>query len=202
MRRSLVVGNRLVYALFLASLVVILGFALPGCGGGSDGSGDSAASSTSTGKSMIGMIVLRSAAFRPGGAIPERYTCDGAGLSPPLRWRNVPSGTAEFLLLAIDLDGDRRDAVQWAVGGLGPGLREIGSGRLPAGAVVGRNSAGKVSWGGVCGTRGRVHHVAFLFYALNRRLRLKAGFDPATVRSELKNATLARGLTVAAYERR
>jgi phosphatidylethanolamine-binding protein (PEBP) family uncharacterized protein len=193
--------NRLAYALFIAILAAVLAFASTGCGG-SDGSGVSAASSTSTTPSMIGTIVLSSAAFKPGGAIPARYTCDGAGLSPPLRWRNVPPGTAEFLLLAIDLNGGRTDAVQWAVGGLGPGLRGIRIGRLPAGAVVGRNSAGKVGWGGICGARGRVHHVAFLFYALNRKLGLKAGFDPATVRSELKDATLARGLAVATYERR
>jgi phosphatidylethanolamine-binding protein (PEBP) family uncharacterized protein len=151
---------------------------------------------------MIGTIVLRSAAFRPGGAIPARYTCDGAGLSPPLRWQSVPAGTAEFLLLAIDLNGGRPDAVQWAVGGLGPGLRGIRTGRLPAGAVVGRDGAGKVGWGGICGARGRVHHVAFLFYALSRRLGLKAGFNPALVRGALERGTLARGLTVGTYKRR
>jgi phosphatidylethanolamine-binding protein (PEBP) family uncharacterized protein len=193
--------NRLLHALFIAILVAVLAFALTGCGG-SDGSGVSTASSTSTGKSMIGTIVLRSAAFKSGGSIPARYTCDGAGLSPPLRWQSVPPGAVEFLLLAIDLNGGRRDAVQWAVGGLGPGLRGIRTGRLPTGAVVGRNSAGKVGWGGVCGARGRVHHVAFLFYALNRRLGLKTGFNSALVRGGLQHGTLARGLTVGTYKRR
>jgi phosphatidylethanolamine-binding protein (PEBP) family uncharacterized protein len=196
------VKNRLAYALFIASLAVILSFSLTGCGGGSDGSGVSTASSTSTGKSMIGTIVLRSAVFKPGGSIPARYTCDGAGLSPPLRWQNVPSGTAEFLLLAIDLNGGRTEAVQWAVGGLDPGLRGIRAGRLPAGAVVGRNSAGKIGWGGICGARGRVHHVAFLFYALRYKLGLKAGFNPALVRGGLNTATLARGLTIGTYKGR
>jgi hypothetical protein len=198
----LVVKDRLAYALLIAILAAVLVFASTGCGGGSDGSGVSAASSTSTTASRIGTIVLRSAAFKPGGAIPARYTCDGAGLSPPLRWQNVPPGTAEFLLLAIDLNGGRTDAVQWAVGGLDPGLRGMRAGRLSAGAVVGRNSAGKIGWGGICGARGRVHHVAFLFYALSRKLGLKAGFNPALVRGGLKSGTLARGLTVGTYERR
>lgn len=94
--------------------------------------------------------------------------------------------------------------MQWAVSGLAPNLNGIATGRLPDGAVLGRNGAGKSGmsgWAGICGARGRVHHVAFLLYALSRPLGLKARFDPALVRSGLKSATLARGLTVATYKR-
>jgi phosphatidylethanolamine-binding protein (PEBP) family uncharacterized protein len=183
-------------------LSLLMALALAGCGGGS---GASVKRSTYLPRSTLGTISLDSAAFRSGGPISKRYTCDGAGLSPPLRWHNAPAGTAELLLLAIDLNGGRGDAVQWAVGGLAPNLHGIATGRLPATAVLGRDSAGKSGksgWGGICGLRGRVHHVAFLLYALSRRMGLKAGFDPAIVRSALKSATLARGLTVATYRRR
>jgi phosphatidylethanolamine-binding protein (PEBP) family uncharacterized protein len=132
----------------------------------------------------------------------RRYTCDSADLSPPLRWRGVPAGSVELLLLAIDLDGGSTGAVQWAVAGLPPSVPGIRAGRLPAGAVVGHNSAGETRWGGICDASGGLHHLAFLLYALSRHLGLKAGFDPATVRSGLKDATLARGLTVATYEPR
>lgn len=133
--------------------------------------------------------------------MPRRYTCDGAGLSPPLAWRNVPARSVELLLLAIDLDGGHTDAVQWAVGGLPASAPGISAGRLPPGAVVGRGGAGDARWGGICGARGRVHHVAFLLYALDRKLGLRAGFDPATLRGGLSSATVARGLTVATYRR-
>jgi phosphatidylethanolamine-binding protein (PEBP) family uncharacterized protein len=134
--------------------------------------------------------------------MPSRYTCDGADVSPPLRWRNVPARSAELLLLAIDLDGGRAGAIQWTVAGLSPRSPGIAAARLPAGAVIGRNSAGESRWGGICDGSGRPHHVAFLLYALSRRLGLKAGFDLATVRGGLEDTTLARGLTVATYERR
>ena len=171
-----------------------------GCGGGSGASATSTKPFPSL-RTMLGTVTLSSPAFRPGGAISTRYTCDGADLSPPLRWRNLPAGSVELLLLAIDLDGGRTGAIQWAVGGLPSGSSGITAGRLPAGAVVGRNSAGEARWGGICGAGGRLHHVAFLLYALDRGLGLKAGFDVATVRGGLKDATLARGLTVAAYRR-
>ena len=47
-------------------------------------------------------IVLTSAAFPDGAAIPVRYTDDGEGVSPPLEWTGVPSGTTTLALLIED----------------------------------------------------------------------------------------------------
>jgi phosphatidylethanolamine-binding protein (PEBP) family uncharacterized protein len=149
----------------------------------------------------LGKIVLASSAFKAGGAIPARYTCDGAGVSPPLEWRGVPHGAAELFLLAIDLSGSTSDAIQWAVAGIPPSATGLSAGSLPAGAVAGLNSAGKAGWGGICGAKGQLHHVAFLFYALNHKLGLKAGFNPIVARNSLKDGTLGTGLTLAVYQR-
>jgi phosphatidylethanolamine-binding protein (PEBP) family uncharacterized protein len=181
---------------------LVVALACVGCGSGATRSQAPSNASTSQTRSTLGSIVLHSTAFQPGGAMPLRYTCDGVGLSPPLEWQKLPSGAVELFLLAVDLDGGRTDAVQWAVGGLSPSLHGIPSGKLPAGAVAGSNSAGRSGWGGICGARGRVHHVAFLLYALSHGLGLKPGFNPALVRAGLKSATLARGLTLATYKRR
>lgn len=34
-----------------------------------------------------------------GGELPVSATCDGAGVPPTIRWRNVPEGTVSFLLI-------------------------------------------------------------------------------------------------------
>ncbi len=149
----------------------------------------------------LGQIKLTSTAFKTGGPIAVRYTCDGAGISPPLQWHGVPRGSAELLLLAVDLSGSAEDAIQWAVAGISPGTHSISAGSLPAGAVAGLNSAGKAGWGQICGAKGKLHHVAFLFYALRHKLGLKTGFNPAVVRDGLKGATLASGVTLATYQR-
>jgi phosphatidylethanolamine-binding protein (PEBP) family uncharacterized protein len=149
----------------------------------------------------FGKIKITSAAFKAGGPIAAKYTCDGAGTSPPLQWQGVPRGTAEVFVLAIDLSGSASDAIQWAVAGLAPPTGSIPEGSLPPGAVAGVNSAGKVGWGGICGAKGQLHHVAFLFYALKHRLNLKSGFNPIEVRNGLKGSTLANGLTLATYQR-
>lgn len=149
----------------------------------------------------FGKIKVTSTAFKAGGPIAVKYTCNGAGTSPPLQWQGVPSGAAEVFVLAVDLSGGSREVVQWAVAGIPPGTTSIPEGSLPAGAIAGINSAGKVGWGGMCGAKGQVQRVGFLFYALRQKLKLKSGFNPIEVRGGLKGATLATGLTLATYQR-
>lgn len=149
----------------------------------------------------FGKIKVTSTAFKAGGPIAVKYTCDGAGISPPMQWQGVPSGAAEVFVLAVDLSGGAHDVVQWAIAGIPPSTTSIPEGSLPAGAVAGVNSAGKVGWGGVCGAKGQLHHVGFLFYALKRKLKLQSGFNPIEVRGGLKGVTLATGLTLATYKR-
>ena len=149
----------------------------------------------------FGRIKVTSTAFKAGGPIAVKYTCDGAGTSPPLQWRGVPSGAAEVFVLAVDLSGGSREVVQWAIAGIPPTTTSIPEGSLPAGAIAGVNSAGKVGWGGMCGAKGQLQHVGFLFYALRQKLKLQSGFNPLEVRGGLKGATLASGLTLATYQR-
>lgn len=148
----------------------------------------------------FGKIKVTSAAFKAGGPIAVKYTCDGAGTSPPMQLQGIPRGTAEVFMLAIDLSGSTNDAIQWAVAGIPPNATEIPEGSLPPGAVAGLNSAGKVGWGGICGAKGKLHHVGFLLYALKHKLGLKSGFNAEAARRGLRDS-LATGLTLALYQR-
>jgi hypothetical protein len=47
---------------------------------------------------------ISSPAFKEGGMIPAKYTCDGENLSPPLTIDNVPSDTGAMALVIADLD--------------------------------------------------------------------------------------------------
>lgn len=154
-----------------------------------------------TPEKTFGRIKVTSTAFKVGGPIAVKYTCDGAGISPPLQWQGVPNGAAEVFVLAVDLSGGSREVVQWAIAGIPPNATSIPEGGLPPGAIAGVNSAGKIGWGGMCGAKGQLQHVGFLFYALKRKLDLKPGFNPIEVRGGLKGVTLATGLTLATYQR-
>jgi Raf kinase inhibitor-like YbhB/YbcL family protein len=53
--------------------------------------------------SLAAAFALTSSAFHAGGAIPARYTCDGANVSPPLRWTAPPAGTRSYALTMVDV---------------------------------------------------------------------------------------------------
>lgn len=46
-----------------------------------------------------GTFTLLSSAFVNNGDLPKEYTCDGAGVSPPVNWINAPPGTKSFVLI-------------------------------------------------------------------------------------------------------
>lgn len=50
------------------------------------------------------MFTLTSPAFIANTAIPARYTCDDADVSPPLNWIDAPKGTRSFALIVDDPD--------------------------------------------------------------------------------------------------
>jgi phosphatidylethanolamine-binding protein (PEBP) family uncharacterized protein len=133
------------------------------------------------------------------GAIPTPYTCDGKDSWPELRWAGVPPGTAELALFAMNVQPvEEHLFVDWAVAGLDPGLEGIEAGKLPKGAVVGTNSAGKRGYS-ICPPAGEIY--MFAVYALPRSLDPRPGFDGRELRKEVLGVSGNVGLMAAAYAR-
>jgi phosphatidylethanolamine-binding protein (PEBP) family uncharacterized protein len=137
-----------------------------------------------------------------GAALPSAYTCDGRDSWPELRWQGVPAGSAELVLFAVNLQPvEGKLFFDWAVAGLDPGLEGIEAGRLPKGAVVGRNGFGKLGYS-VCPPKGSGETYLFILYALPRALSPKRGFDPTAVRKAAVAEAGNAGLLSASYSRR
>ena len=56
---------------------------------------------------------LTSSAFDEGKMIPGKYTCDGADMSPPLKWGSLPDGTKSLALICDDPDAPMGTWVHW-----------------------------------------------------------------------------------------
>jgi phosphatidylethanolamine-binding protein (PEBP) family uncharacterized protein len=149
-------------------------------------------------------ILMSSPAFGEGGRIPARYTCDGADVSPPLRWSAVPHGTAELALFVLNLNSPPGAAplIYWAVAGLHPTLHGISAGGLPAGAIVGRNSLGQSRYT-ICPAKsdGLQHYVVALL-ALPHPVAAAPGFDANALYKTVSNAAEYKGLMGFSYQRR
>jgi Raf kinase inhibitor-like YbhB/YbcL family protein len=123
-------------------------------------------------------LTLTSSAFDDNGSIPVQYTCDGANVSPPLTWSEVPEGTAELVLLFEDIDGPGGTQVYWVLFGLDPASGGLEEGKAPAEAVGGKNDYGRTDWAGPCPPIGRAHRFVFTLLALSEPSGLTEGASP------------------------
>jgi Raf kinase inhibitor-like YbhB/YbcL family protein len=145
-------------------------------------------------------MALQSPAFRAGGDIPRRFTCDGRNVSPPLRWSAVPARARELALLVEDPDAG--NFVHWSLLALPRGTRAVAEGRVPASAVQAKNGFGRAGWGGPCPPKGSIHDYAFTLYALRRPLGLGPGASPKKASSAIRAAAIAKGTLTGRYGRR
>lgn len=116
---------------------------------------------------------LSSAAFTHQGAIPSKYTCDGADLSPPLAWTDLPPGTKSLALIVDDPDAPDPAApkltwVHWVLYNLPPSANDLpeGASVLPPGTQQGLNDWQRTGYGGPCPPIGR-HRYFYKLYALD-----------------------------------
>ena len=130
-----------------------------------------------------GGMKISSPAFEDQGQIPDKYTCDGANVNPPLRMENLPAGTRSLALVFDDIDAPRGTYVHWILLNVDPGTKEIKENSVPQGAVQGLNDFKKNHYGGPCPPR-RAHRYLFKVYALDIRLDL----DSHSTKKDLEKA--------------
>jgi phosphatidylethanolamine-binding protein (PEBP) family uncharacterized protein len=62
-------------------------------------------------------IAVSSPVFDETGEIPQRFTCDGADVSPPLSFAGLPAHTAELALIVEDPDAPGGTFTHWVIWG-------------------------------------------------------------------------------------
>lgn len=151
------------------------------------------------------VLRISSSAFTEGGAIPAQYTCDGADTSPSLQWAGVPKGTAELILFISNLEARAPgggELISWAVAGLKPTHTGISAGRLPAGAIVGRNSFGQTRYT-LCPPKGSaIQHFVVVVYAVRHHVAAQPGFAANVLIKTVSHTAEYSGLAGFSYQRR
>ncbi len=166
----------------------------------SGGSTNSASSSSGEVYTAPGAFSISSSAFERNGAIPTQYTCSGAGISPPLSWEKVPAKAAELVLFVIDDNASGSNGgIRWVVGGIDPSSKGVAAGQVPAGGIVGTNTAGKTGYSAICPDRGKSDTIEFVMYALKKTIPLSSGFQPSQAEAEYGSAKLAIGEAAVTY---
>ena len=152
-------------------------------------------------------IQLTSPTLVEGQPIPTKYTCDGADISPPLKWSNVPPGAKSLALICDDPDAPAGVWVHWILYDLPPTVTELPervptTETIPNGAKQGVNDFKRIGYGGPCPPRGNPHRYFFKLYALDAELQLKARATKKDLVRAMEGHILAEGQLMGTYKRK
>ena len=160
-------------------------------------------------------LKLASLAFVDHAPMPQQYTADGPGLSPPLHWSGVPAQATEVLLIVEDADSPTPQPLVHAIahglpGGGGP---DDGAGALAEAALsavgdaeplvaMGRNSLLQSIWLPPDPPPGHgVHRYVFQLFALGPGAPLPDTPGREAARNAVQQRGLASGCLIGTYER-
>lgn len=150
---------------------------------------------------------VSSSAFANGHAIPPKYTCDGAQVSPPMTFLGAPKAAKSLALTVKDPDVPTPDAPErtlnhWVVWNVTASASvTFPEGGVPAGAQQGDNDFGH-GWLGPCPDPGSPpHHYNFTAYALDTRPALPANATAAQLEAAIAGHVLRQATLVGTYQR-
>ncbi len=151
-------------------------------------------------------FVLESPAFENGGEIPEKYTCNGLDISPPLRWSGHPPETKSLVLIVEDPDAPRGIFTHWIIYNIPVEANQLEEGVEPAeelleGMMQGVNDFGRLGYGGPCPPPGKPHRYVFKLYALDTVLELGPAASREEVLKCMDNHILAEATLIGIYSR-
>jgi Raf kinase inhibitor-like YbhB/YbcL family protein len=157
----------------------------------------------------LGMLTVTSLAFADHAPIPERYTADGDGLSPPLEWHGIPEGAAGLVLIVEDADAPTSEPLVHAiVVDIPPHEGSLHEGALSSpghdgeDVHAGRNSYLRAGWIPPDPPRGHgQHRYAFQLFALREGDAFSGKPGRDEVLTAIQERGIAAGLLVGTYER-
>ena len=152
-------------------------------------------------------MILTSSAFRDGGQIPAKYTCDGPNISPPLAFSGIPKGAKSLVLFIDDPDAPdpehpRMDWTHWLLYNLPPGTASLSEGirDLPQGTLSGWTDFRRTTYGGPCPPVGN-HRYFHRLYALDVILPNLGMASKSDILNAMKGHILDEAELVGKYRR-
>lgn len=155
----------------------------------------------------MAQFTLESSAFPNNTEIPRKYTCEGADISPPLHWKEVPSGTKSLALIVDDPDAPdpkapKRTWVHWLIYNIPPDSNGLDEGihSLPEAARFGTNDWDRSKWGGPCPPIGK-HRYFYKLFALDKFLEFPKPPTKQQLEQAMHGHILAEAQLMGLYEK-
>ncbi len=154
---------------------------------------------------------ISSNVFNHGERIPEKYTCDGQNISPPLNISGVPLEAKSLLLIMYDPDIPRfvkerfgiKEWTHWVLFNINPDTAVIPEGITTNTQIgnQGMNTNGKAGYGGPNPPDGQ-HRYAFRLYALSKTINMNNGATREGIEKAMVGSIIALAEFIGTYERK
>lgn len=143
---------------------------------------------------------ITSSAFANNATLPQKYTCQGQGINPPLAFHDVPTNAKSLVLIVTDPDAPSGLFTHWVLFNIPPNTKEIAENSYPVGAVASVTSTGNAGYVAACPPPGTgVHHYIFTLSALDAVLVLTPNISASVVESSMEGHVLAKAQLVGLY---
>jgi Raf kinase inhibitor-like YbhB/YbcL family protein len=197
--------------------IAFLSFAVA-CGKSKSSTTDTAAVITNIGRPQVDTgpantvpmtFSLSSSVFDPNASMPTKYTCEGAGISPPLAWSGAPASAKSFALIVEDPDAPdpakpTRVVSHWVAYNIPASttsLSENASNKgMPAGSAQGSNEGNKQVYMGPCPPIGR-HRYFFKLFALDTVLSGLSNPKKADLEKAIQGHVVGNAELIGTYEK-
>jgi Raf kinase inhibitor-like YbhB/YbcL family protein len=150
-------------------------------------------------------VHLTSAVFGNNTSIPDKYTCNGVSISPPLSWTVGPEGTKSYALIVNDPDAPRGVFNHWVIFNIPAAVYGLDE-NTPKNATVegvgvqGVNGARNTGYTGPCPPSG-THHYIFTLYVLDTLLDTAPNSAKEQVLNAMEGHVLATSVLVGLYSK-
>ena len=149
---------------------------------------------------------LTSEAFDQNERIPDRYTCHGEDVSPPLSIEGVDPKAQSLALIVDDPDAPMGVFDHWLIWNIPAETERIPAGiaqeERPSeleGTFQGENDFNELGYRGPCPPGGSEHVYRFTLFALEEKLDLKPGAGKGALREAMEGKVIERSLLRGSY---
>lgn len=148
-------------------------------------------------------FAVSSPAVRDGGALPVRFTCDGAAANPSVQWTAGPKGTRSYAVVMHHVAGPDDVHWYWVVYGIPSTVRSLAEGSAKVGTYGTNSVNGQRAYAPPCSKGPGAKAYTITAYALSKAPSFPAGTKVTrdVLLAAIAKTTLASSAMTVTYER-
>jgi Raf kinase inhibitor-like YbhB/YbcL family protein len=144
---------------------------------------------------------ITSPVFQNNDYLPDRFTCNGQNINPPIFISETPLNTKSLVLIVDDPDAPTGTWTHWLVWNIRSDTQEILENSVPKDAFEGITSWGKPGYNGPCPPTS-VHRYFFRIFALDTVLDLRPLATVDQLLMAIQNHIVAKAEIIAKYPKK